>query len=75
MTGTEELEVNEVNRLRVCVCVCTYSLAWSLAAYRTLTTAVSMSVFTVGEHTAESIHTQSVTQFTTVDYFYMVKQL
>ena len=27
----------------------THSLAWSLAAYLTLTTAVSVSVFTVGE--------------------------
>lgn len=52
--------------LRVCVCVCTHSLAWSLAAYRTLTTAVSVSVFTVREHTAESIHTRSVTQYSTV---------
>lgn len=31
------------------VCRSPYSLAWSLAAYRTLTTAVSVSVFTEGE--------------------------
>lgn len=39
----------------------THSLAWSLAAYRTFTTAVSVSVFTVGEHSGVNPQRRRIT--------------
>lgn len=53
---TDEIEVNDVNT----VCARTHSLAWSLVAYRTLTTAVSVSVFTVRIHKVSTNPTMTV---------------
>lgn len=39
----------------------THSLAWSLAAYRTLTTAVSVSVFTAGKQPSQLTTAQYTT--------------
>lgn len=56
------------------MCSGSYSLAWSLAAYRTLTTAVSVSVFTEeeGAEQVEMVKSQIHIQTRTPDYFTLV---
>lgn len=58
-------------------CAYTHSLAWSLAAYRTLTTAVSVSVFTVGEQVklSQQTHSMEQTQFTNMITHYLHQKL
>ena len=60
----------QMSEVCLCVCIYTHSLAWSLAAYRTLTTAVSVSVFTVGEYTVSSRKSNTSENFTTLVYSY-----